>query len=91
MSEIPELLILLLAALGALNLAVSFPLLTSPFYSTEQKAVQLAVVWLLPVVGAVLILSFLRAQFKWKKQDTRTYPEPSEKMVLTELDNSAHD
>lgn len=91
MNEIPDALLFALIALAVLNVAVSVPLFGSPFYSAQQKAVQLAVVWLLPIVGAVLILSFLRAQFKWKRHDTRTYPEPSEKMVLNELDHSAHD
>ena len=58
--------------------------------SSFQKAAQCAVVWLVPIVGAVGIWAFLRSQYNWKKFDTRAYPERSEKMVLLALDKSEH-
>lgn len=72
------------------NLAVSIPVLRSCFYSPRQKLIQCGIVWLMPILGAVGVWAFLRSQHGWEKYDTRAYSEPSEKMVVTELDASSH-
>ncbi len=72
------------------NFAVSIQVLRSRYYSTPQMLVQCGIVWLIPILGAVGVWAFLRSQHGWDKYDTRAYPEPSEKMVVTELDASSH-
>lgn len=77
--------------LGSANLMVSFLVARSTFYSPVQKLAQCLIVWLVPILGAVGIWAFLRAQYNWKRYDTRAYPEPSKKMVAVEIENSIHD
>lgn len=52
--------IAVVAALVALNSIATSRVLRCPFSSTGQKATQLALVWLLPVIGAVLAISMTR-------------------------------
>lgn len=73
------------------NLLVSLMVVRSRFYSLGQKAAQCAIVWLLPILGSVGVWAFLRAQYKWEKHDTRAYPEPSEKMVVVEINDAIND
>jgi hypothetical protein len=49
-----------LALLGGANLAASVVVIRGPHFDGGQKAVQLVLVWLLPVVGAVICWSFSR-------------------------------
>ncbi|HZE60984.1 MAG TPA: hypothetical protein VE085_10545 [Burkholderiales bacterium] len=83
--------IALLAALVIGNLAVSVALIRCRFYTPLQKLVQAAIVWLIPILGAVGIWSFLRAQYNWEKYDTRAFPEPTQKGVAIEVNNAIHD
>ena len=73
------------------NLIVSVLVIRSHFYSPAQKLAQCAIVWLVPLLGPVAIWSFLRAQYRWKKYDTRAYPEPTKKMVAVEINDAIHD
>ena len=52
----------LLLGLGTGNLIVTILLLRAPDYDRSQKAIQTLLVWLLPVIGAVLVWQFLRAE-----------------------------
>jgi hypothetical protein len=83
-----------LALLGAaclINLAISVLVWRSRFYSPAQKLLQCLLVWLVPILGPVGIWAFLRAQHRWETYDTRAYPEPSEKMVVIEIDGTITD
>jgi hypothetical protein len=79
------------AVIGLANAIVSFLVIRSHFYSVSQKLAQCAIVWLIPVLGPVGVWAFLRTQREWEKYDTRAYPEPSEKMVAVEINNSILD
>lgn len=83
-------LVSLLALLLVGNLVVSILVLRSRYYSAGQKFIQCGIVWLIPIIGSIGIWAFLRSQRGWERYDTRTYPDPSEKMVLTEFDSSSH-
>ena len=55
--------IALLAAVGVLaiaNAVVSIAVLRSPAYDSRQKSFQLVLLWLLPILGVVVVWSFLR-------------------------------
>ena len=56
----------LTAAVVIGNLAVSVALIRCHFYTPLQKLAQGAIVWFVPILGAVGIWAFLRAQYKWK-------------------------
>jgi len=77
-------------AIGIANLAVSVALVRSRFYSRLQKLAQLAIVWCIPLFGAVGIWAFLRAEYNWQKFDTREFPEGSQKGVAVEVQNAVH-
>jgi hypothetical protein len=81
----------LIAAVVIANLAVSVALLRCHFYTPLQKLAQSAIVWLVPILGAVGIWAFLRAQYKWEKYDTRAFPEGTQKGVAIEVSNAIHD
>lgn len=83
--------IVLLAAILAANLAATVVLLRSHFYSRRQKLAQLAIVWCVPLFGAVGVWAFLRAQYNWGRFDTRAFPEDSQKSVGAEVQNAIHD
>jgi len=48
-----------LGALALWNLYVTVRLLLYAGYSPKQKAIQLAIIWILPVVGALLVHSLI--------------------------------
>jgi hypothetical protein len=77
-------------AIGIGNLAVSVALLRSRFYSRLQKLAQLAIIWFIPLFGAVGIWAFLRAQHNWEKFNTRAFPEGSQKGVAVEVQSAIH-
>jgi hypothetical protein len=84
----------LFALLGAaclVNLAVSVLVIRSRLYSPVQKLLQCLLLWLIPILGPVGIWAFLRAQHRWEKYDTRAFPEPSEKMVVVEINDAIND
>jgi len=66
--------------LVALNLYVSVKLLRSDAYTRLQKALQLVIVWLLPVVGPILVLTLI--QGAQRSAVDRGYTEPRENLAL---------
>jgi len=86
-----EIVLALIATLVIGNLAVSLSLIRCHFYSRGQKLAQAIIVWLVPVLGAVGIWAFLRAQYRWEKYDTRAFPEPTQKGVAIEVSDAIHD
>lgn len=60
-----------------LNVAASVSLLSSPLYNRPQKLAQCAIIWLIPILGAVGIWVFLRVQYHCQKYDTCAYPQKS--------------
>jgi hypothetical protein len=71
----------LLIGLAAANVVVSVALMRTHYYSPAQKLVQILLVWLVPVVGAIGIGVFLYSQRDNTKFDTRAYPEHAERAV----------
>ena len=69
-----------IACVGLINLVISVLVIRCALYSPLQKLSQCAIVWFIPVLGAVGVWAFLRSQYNWRKYDTRAYPERSEKM-----------
>ena len=51
-----------LVAVLALNLVTSVVILRSPAFTGAQRATQMLVAWLLPIVGAVVCLVFVTSQ-----------------------------
>ncbi len=45
----------LLVALVALNVAITYAVSRSDFYSSMQKTVQISLVWILPILGPVMV------------------------------------
>ncbi len=52
--------IILIALLVVLNIYASFKLLRSIVFENIQKIFQIIIIWLLPFIGAALILLFLK-------------------------------
>ena len=71
----------LLSILVLANLLVSVAVSRTHYYSRHQKLVQVLLVWLLPLIGAVGIGVFLYSQRDNTMFNTRAYPEPSQKAV----------
>ncbi len=57
MNTLAETLIVLLVAL---NGYASLVLVRSPYYDARQKLLQLAIIWLIPVIGALLVWALAR-------------------------------
>ena len=80
-----------LAVLGALfiaNLGVSVAVWRANYFNSRQKFAQIGVVWLLPLLGAILIGVFLYSQRDNPAFDTRTFPETSQKAVAFTIGES---
>jgi cytochrome bd-type quinol oxidase subunit 2 len=73
------------------NVVVSLLVKRSRYYSAWQKLAQYTIIWLLPLIGAVAIWAFLRAQEDAEVFDTRAYPERSKKAVAVEIEHAIHD
>jgi formate/nitrite transporter FocA (FNT family) len=68
---ISEYLLWILVALAGYQLFVSVRVLFSQSYTTTQKAIQLLMIWLLPLLGSVLCHMFLSTDGKHtKKKET---------------------
>lgn len=79
-----------LIALAAVNAAVSIAIIRSGYYERRQLIAQVAIIWLIPMMGAVLVGIFLRVQRETSTFDTRAFPERSEKALLTDLGGPSH-
>jgi hypothetical protein len=60
------------------NIGVSVFVSRSHYYSREQKLVQCAIVWLLPLLGVVAVGVFLYCQRDNDMFDTRQFPNRNE-------------
>jgi hypothetical protein len=78
-------------AIAIANVVISVALVRSHFYSRAQVAAQLAIIWFLPLFGAVSVGAFLVAQYRWAKYDTRAFPEHTRKGVAVEVQNAIHE
>jgi hypothetical protein len=68
---------------GAVTIAlyqlwVSVQLLRSSLYEPRQKGFQLVVVWLTPIVGAVIVHSMMRSEGKPPYTPEKGYTEPGD-------------
>ena len=62
-------------ALIIANVWVCVGALRSPWYSSTQRAIQCTLVWLLPVIGLVVVWSFLRAQSDMRRTKDNFEPQ----------------
>jgi hypothetical protein len=81
----------IVGALFSANALASVLVIRSRYYLWPQKLMQCAVVWAIPLLGPIAIWAFLRNQEQADIFDTRAYPEPSEKMVAAEIQNTIND
>jgi hypothetical protein len=51
---------ILFAALCCMNIAASLKVHASEFYESSQKAMQYALIWLIPLIGAILCYGLAR-------------------------------
>lgn len=73
----------LILAFGAVTVAlyqlwVSVQLLRSTLYKPKQKGLQLLVVWLIPIVGAVVVHSMMWSEGKPPYTPEKGYTEPGD-------------
>jgi len=59
-------------ALAFLNALASMGAILSSAYARDQKAMQLALVWLVPILGVLLVWSFLHENGHIRKVASRT-------------------
>lgn len=65
-----------------INFIVTYKLLKDEYYEKRQKTIQLFIIWLLPIIGAVIIYLFLNRKDDTKKNlygegANSDYPETS--------------
>jgi len=82
--------ILLLVSVLAADIWVTIAVSRSVYYSRRQKRIQVCIVWLVPLAGALLVGVFLYSQRDNPVFDTRAYPEPSEKATPITIEASLH-
>jgi len=73
----------LVLAFGAATVAlyqvwVSVQLLRSTLYEPKQKGLQLLLVWLIPIIGAVIVHSLMRSEGKPPYTPEKGYTEPGD-------------
>lgn len=51
-----------LVLVSALNIVTCVAILRSPFFNRSQRVLQMLIVWLIPVVGAIVCFVFLASQ-----------------------------
>jgi hypothetical protein len=57
-----ELTLLLVAALALVNIVASVAVLRVPVLSPSQRVLQLALIWFIPVIGAIVCIAFVSSQ-----------------------------
>ncbi len=62
----------------AYQLWVSALLVRSSLYEATQKWFQLALIWLAPIVGAVIVQSMMRSEGKPRYKPEKGYTEPGD-------------
>ncbi len=83
--------LLVLLALILINGAVSVAIARSGYYERKQLLAQVAIIWLLPAVGAIFIGVFLRTQRETSTFNPRALPERSETAAALGLGDVPHD
>src|SRR5262245_42929948 len=91
MPDAKEIVVALAIAIAVGNIAVSVALVRCHFYSVAQKLAQTAIIWCVPLFGAVGVWAFLRAQYNWEKFDTRHFPKGTEKGRGIAVQNAVHE
>ena len=67
--------ILGITGISIANAWVCVGVLRNPWYSRTQKALQCSLVWLLPVLGLILVWSFLRSQSEMPPKEAGFLPQ----------------
>ena len=78
-----------ISALAA-DVWVTIAVSRSVYYSRRQKKIQVCIVWVVPLVGALLVGVFLYSQRDNPMFDTRAYPERPEKATPITIEASLH-
>lgn len=73
-----SILYIVFAIIAAVNLAVSIAVARSHYYERTQVVLQVLLVWVLPVVGAVIIAMVLRSQNGGARAYTESFPDRNE-------------
>ena len=66
------------AVIGAYQIWVSTELFRSSMYERTQKWLQLALIWLVPIVGAVVVQSMMKSDGKPRYKPEKGYTEPGD-------------
>ena len=61
--------VFLFAILLIINLIVTYKLLKDEYYEKKQKIIQLFIIWLLPILGAILVYLFLNKEKENNKKN----------------------
>jgi len=73
-----EVIIVAVALIAVYQLWVSVELVRSALYEPVQRWLQLAVIWFIPVVGAVVVQSMMRSEGKSPFKPEKGYTEPGD-------------
>lgn len=65
-------------AICAFQFWVSVRLLRSSLYESNQKWLQLGLIWLIPIVGAVVVQSMMSSEGKPRYKPEKGYTEPGD-------------
>jgi hypothetical protein len=68
----------ILALAAAYQLWVSVKVVRAPQLETLQKLLQVALVWLIPVIGAIIVQTMLAVEGKPSHKPEKGYTEPLE-------------
>lgn len=60
MVTMSTLLAIAVSVAAALNLYVTYVIIRNPSYTSSRKALQVLIAWLVPVVGAIVCITFSR-------------------------------
>jgi hypothetical protein len=66
----------ILVAVAAIQLRVSWRLLRSPIYEPRQKWAQLALIWLIPLLGAIVVYTMMRVEGQPPPKPEKGYTDP---------------
>jgi len=62
-------------ALATANLGVCISVVRSDWYSSSQKIVQCALIWLLPIIGVIVVWSLLHTHSEMERRDRAFQPQ----------------
>lgn len=91
MSFLPALLTLMAIAHLLLNCLLTRRVARSPTYEAFQKGAQIALVWLLPIVGVILVSLFLQPRERPKEsREQEVGDDDIEESVFTDHGSPSH-